>query len=489
MKFFLIIIIIGIILSSCSKNYKNMENENKSIRLSAVAGKFYPENEKDLSEKIDGYLKKIKTTNYPRARALMVPHAGYDFSGEVAAYAYKAVLNKKVNTVFLLGNSHTSFFEGLAIDENDFWQTPLGKIEVDKKAAQKLIDENNFINFDSSVHIKDHVIEVQLPFLQKVLEPGFKIVPILFGNYHGEGYEELVKALVSNIEDDDLLIISSDMSHYPTRKDAKEIDLDTLELIKSEDIKELDKHTLSVMSMDILNLDTLLCSPDAVKTVMGLSQVLNWDVEILKYSNGGDEDGVVGYGAVIFKLEDREVMNSLNEEQKKTLLKIARDSVETYVRESETLEFEINDGRLNKEEGVFVTIHKEGKLRGCIGQVFPPRKPLWENVRDMAISACSHDNRFLPIQVDELELIDYEISVISKPHEIDDWKKIELGKQGVIISKGYLKGVFLPQVAEETGWELEEFLSHLCTDKAGLSKECYKDDQDIKIEIFTTQVF
>ena len=178
----------------------------------------------------------------------------------------------------------------------------------------------------------------------------------------------------------------------------------------------------------------------------------------------------------------------LNNEQKIELLNIARKTVESFVRDNKTPNFTISDERLSWKEGAFVTLHKNGQLRGCIGQIIPTEKPLWQVVRDTAISACSQDSRFKPVSEDELDKLDYEVSVLSVPEKINNWQEIELGKHGVIIKKGLRSGVFLPQVATETGWSKEEFLGQLCWQKAGLAPNCYRD-KSIELTVFTAQVF
>jgi len=177
----------------------------------------------------------------------------------------------------------------------------------------------------------------------------------------------------------------------------------------------------------------------------------------------------------------------LNSHQQKELLKIAKETVENFVLTGEIPEFKIIEEKLKQRQGAFVTLYKAGELRGCIGQIVPSNEPLWQVVRDMAIAACSEDNRFNQVSKDELKELEYEISILSVPEPIDDWQKIELGKHGVIIKQGGRSGVFLPQVATETGWNLEEFLSELCSQKAGLSPSCYKD-KNTKILVFTAQV-
>lgn len=179
----------------------------------------------------------------------------------------------------------------------------------------------------------------------------------------------------------------------------------------------------------------------------------------------------------------------LNKEQKNTLLKISRESLEVYILRGEILDFEITVKELEENNGAFVTLRKDKELRGCIGQIISDNKPLWQVARNMAIAAGTEDPRFLPVNKKELEFLNYEISVLSAPKRCNDWRDIELGKHGVIISKGTRNGVFLPQVAVETGWNLEEFLSQLCSQKADLAFDAYKNDPDIELKIFTAQVF
>ncbi len=178
----------------------------------------------------------------------------------------------------------------------------------------------------------------------------------------------------------------------------------------------------------------------------------------------------------------------LDNKQQNQLLRIARESVEVFVKTGEVLDFQIEDEALNQKQGAFVTLHIGKDLRGCIGQIEPSEKPLWEVVRDMAIAAATDDPRFNPVSEEELEKLNYEISVLSTPERIDDYRKIELGKHGVIVRQGVQGGVFLPQVATETGWGLEEFLENLCASKAGLESDCYKTGE-ADLYIFTAQVF
>lgn len=186
----------------------------------------------------------------------------------------------------------------------------------------------------------------------------------------------------------------------------------------------------------------------------------------------------------------------LNEEQKKKLLNIARETLEAYIKERKIIEFKENDPELLKTYGAFVTLRKAvpgekikevESLRGCIGHIIS-NAPLYKTIQDMAIASSTQDPRFPPVTKNELKDIKIEISVLSQPKKIKDINEFELCKHGVIVQKGFNQGVFLPQVAEETGWKKEEFLSCLCSHKAGLPADAWKD-KDTNIYIFEAQVF
>lgn len=177
----------------------------------------------------------------------------------------------------------------------------------------------------------------------------------------------------------------------------------------------------------------------------------------------------------------------MKEGPKKQLLDIVRSSIEQYIQSGQIYEPSIGDPELLVDRGVFVTLKLHGSLRGCVGRIEPPGQPLWETVRDMAIAAAFRDHRFEPVSLNELNGLEYEISILSKPVRIGDYRKVELGKHGVIVEKDGCGGVFLPQVALETGWSLERFMAELCSQKAGLAGEAYKNDPDLKISVFTVE--
>jgi AmmeMemoRadiSam system protein B/AmmeMemoRadiSam system protein A len=509
-------------LTACSNMPESNKQSYTSIRLPAVAGTFYSDNETKLKSDIEKYLSKVEEKKIV-AQAIMVPHAGHVYSAQVAASAYKTI-DPNTKRVFLLANAHSAYFQGIALAGSEAWQNPLGLVEVDQETIKLIDNEVAGTSISREAHQSDHTLELQLPFLQNILSD-FKIVPILFGQ--GSDYEEMAKWLNVNLVSSDLVLVSSDLSHYPSYDDAYEIDNKTLDLIVAKDINDFESHINDTMNSGLKNEETLACGETAIKVLMKMANEKDWSGEILKYANSGDKllgdkDRVVGYGAIAFSSaqnaqrvtrneaeqggdyegeksndgarsftsvqDDTGGEGDLSDEQKKKLISIAKETVAAYVLTGKKPDFDVPEERLNWKEGAFVTLHEDGKLRGCIGQIIPTLKPLWKVVRDMAIEAATDDPRFQPVTKEDLEHLEYEVSVLSKPVEIDNWQDIELGKHGVIISKGlFNKGVFLPQVADETGWNLEEFLAHLAQDKAGLKADAYKD-KDVKLEVFTAQV-
>ncbi len=460
----------------------------QNIKSPNVSGQFYQANPKELSEDIEGYLKSASLTELrENIEILIAPHAGYVYSGPVAGYSFKAVSQKKIKTVIILAPSHFYNFDGASVWSQGGFQTPLGIVPVDEEFAKQLTAVDPKFSFNAQAYQKEHSLEVEIPFLQKIFSD-FKIVPVILGQMSFESCQKLAKALDALIGErtDIVVVVSSDMSHYHDGKTARAMDLSTLEIIKSLDAQNLYKQCrLGIHEM---------CGFVPVTTALLLAQTRRLKPQVLKYAHSGDVTGdnarVVGYGAVVF-YKDALVQKSnarlLNHQQKQNLLKFARQTIEEYVTNKNIVEVKIEDERLALAEGAFVTIHKNGQLRGCIGHIVSD-EPLQKTVRDMALAAASEDPRFKPVSVSELKSIDLEISVLSRPWRIKDVSEITLGIHGVMISKGRSRGVFLPQVATETRWSKEEFLSQLCSQKAGLPTDCWKDPATV-IEIFTAEVF
>lgn len=456
-------------------------SEEEIIRKPAVAGQFYPTNPEELKTQISRLLGGAKLLEKNLGEkgevlGLILPHAGYRFSGQVAARGFKELIDQEIDTIIIIGNSHKERFEGISVFPEGSYQTPLGKIEIDSKLAQAIANENERIFFQKSAHQTEHSIEVELPFLQEVLAD-FKIVPIIFGNSSDQDYNILAQAIINNIKTKNVLLIaSSDLSHYFSYQEAKEMDSKTIDLILNNKIDQIEDA----------------CGRDAIKTIMLVMQELGVDqIKLLNYANSGDleigdKNRVVGYGAIGFYGERRG--NLLNKKEQEELLRLAKDSVELFVKEKKILEFESDNPIFNQNIGAFVTLEKEDQLRGCIGRYTPTDIPLYQVIIQMAVAAASEDKRFYPVKLEELDQLEYEISILSSLEKVDNWQDIETGKHGVQIRSGFSSGVFLPQVATDNFWDLETFLSQLCLQKLVLAKDCYKQE-DIEIYTFTAQVF
>lgn len=272
--------------------------------MPAVAGQFYPDNKKELSAMIDAFLASVgPEKKLGDVLGLILPHAGYLFSGKVAAFGYKTIAGRKCDTVIIIGDSHCEYFDGVAVWPEGFWETPLGKVEIDKDLAGKILSYSGRFLVRDSAHLFEHSIEVHLPFLQKVL-PGSKILPLIFGS-ENKDWQILAEAITKSAKGKAILVIaSSDMSHYPAYKDAKEADLEILEEITKLDPLKLEEKIRNFEKKSIKGVETFLCAKDAVKVLLEFAKTNGAKAEILKYANsgdsGGEKDRVVGYGAVAF---------------------------------------------------------------------------------------------------------------------------------------------------------------------------------------------
>ena len=462
------------------------------IKYPNVSGQFYSSDKNYLSIQIDIFFKNVKDEPNLKEKdilAIIVPHAGYIYSGQVASWAFKAIKGNKFDAVIILAPSHFYAFRGVSVYKEGLFRTPLGDIQVDSQLAQKLISYEKGIDFIPQAFEKEHSLEVELPFLQKSLD-NLKIVPIILGQIDYSDSAMVAKAIKEITKDKKVLIVAStDLSHYHAYSKAIEMDTKTISYIKNLD-------AFGLWQSEIKG-ETELCGLFPVLVLLNYAKELGLSADVLNYANSGDVTGdksaVVGYSSIIFfkqnsnsgsgelSLKGEEEM--FNHVEKKRLLEIARQTITEYVANGKIPDFKEDDPQLNIKSGAFVTLHKKGDLRGCIG-IFSSNEPIYKTISKMAIESATQDPRFRPVTKEELDKIKIEISVLTEPKLIDDWKKIRLGIDGVIIKNGSRQGVFLPQVATETGWDLETFLAQLCWQKAGLPQDCYKDP---KTQIYTFQ--
>ncbi len=463
-------------------------------RQPAVAGSFYPSNATEILQMLKTYFAIAPAPETDRdVLAVISPHAGYVFSGEVAAAAFNQIdPGKQYKTIFILGSSHRNSFPGASVYSIGNYITPLGVVETDFEIARKLEAENQVLSFDPQYHQSEHSIEVQIPFMQYFLKKDFKIVHILLGTQDPKICEKIAKALNPYFTPDNLFVISTDFSHYPDYNAAVKTDQQIADAIVTNDPEKFLGAVESCSREKVDNLATGCCSWPSVVTLMYITEnEPGMTYKQILYKNSGDshygeKDRVVGYYALSVSKEKSHTMK-LTEAEKQELLKIARNTIINYLKNDRIPDIDEKSllPGLKNNAGAFVTLKKDGGLRGCIGH-FEADNLLYKIVQQMVIASATQDYRFNPVTQSELKSIDIEISVLTPMQKIRNVNTIRLGTDGIYIKKGGRSGTFLPQVATDTGWDLEEFLGHCARDKAGIGWDGWKDKD---AEIFVYQAF
>ncbi|MCX6236225.1 MAG: AmmeMemoRadiSam system protein B [Bacteroidia bacterium] len=398
--------------------------ETLQNRKSYAAGRFYTDQPAELNTQLQQFFSKsIQRKTGKTPIAIIVPHAGYVYSGEVAASAYNQIdPNRKFERIFIIGSSHTTTFAGASVYCTGHYETPLGIVKVDLDLVKQLVKENKLIRCYSEAHLNEHSIEVQLPFLQYYLKTDFKIVPIIIGSSTAETAKKLASILKPYLNEQNLFVISSDFSHYPKYNDARMADQATAEAIKTNKATKLIAALESNENRNIPELVTSLCGWSSVLTLLYMTEQLpDITVDLVQYKNSGDssygdKQKVVGYYAISF-----------------------------------------TQSQAKNQTGRFDAI-----------------LPLWKVVQSMAVAAATQDYRFSKVQPGELSELKIEISVLTPLKRIQSADEFIMGKQGIYIKKGNSSGTFLPQVANQTNWSKEEFLGHCAEDKAGIGWNGWK---------------
>jgi AmmeMemoRadiSam system protein B/AmmeMemoRadiSam system protein A len=481
--------------------FKASKAGDGAARAPMVAGAFYPDNPEELHHMISRLLADAppQPLDGP-VYALVAPHAGYVYSAQIAARSFALIRGHKYKRVVVIAPSHVEPFSFTSIYEGAAYATPLGSVPVDRDFAEKLARTDPSLKVSDVGHgshqgRSEHALEVELPFLQEVLG-SFKLVPIVMGAGDYDASRALGNALASLIErdpatqePDTLIVASSDLSHFHSYGEASSIDRKTLAAIGQNDY-----FSLSV------NLEAGVweaCGGAPIMTAMIATERMGAKGrKILAYANSGDVTGdktrVVGYGAAAFFRDEKEkeapsMSFSLDEKEKAELLAIAKNSVDTAVRGKKTPPLPAGlSAVLQTPMGAFVTLTKNGELRGCKGFVTPSQS-LAEGVRDIAARTALEDTRFPPVEEGELKDLSYEISVLSPFHRVTDLKEIEIGRDGLLIRKDFRQGLLLPQVATEYGFDAAEFVRQT-EHKAGLPPGSWKDE-DADLFAFSAFVF
>jgi len=479
------------------------ENGKLRIRPPSKAGSWYAGKPKSLKAQLQDFFESATApkSEHP-VRALICPHAGYDYSGKTAAVAYKSLENRNLKRVIVLAPSHYARFEGGSIMDVTHYATPLGEIPLDRAACDELLSHEYFTTVEKA-HPQEHSLELQLPFLQYVLKEGFQIIPIVLSDIPASWLEPMAKCLLPYWDENTLIVASSDFTHYGARfgyvpfreniaENLEKLDMGAVQKIVDVDCQGFNRY--------IEKTEATICGKMPISLLLSMAALRGAKGHLFEYTNSGrmlgDFSNSVSYAAIGFTCEDSAMDQSsgnasaaLTETEEQTLLQLVRHTLKTFLatgkKPKALSDFEITEA-LQKELGVFVTLKKNKRLRGCIGYL-RGTMPLYRAVIDNTISAASKDPRFPPVALSEEPQLHIEVSVLSPVMRVTDLNEIMVGRDGLIVSRGFNKGTLLPQVPVEQGWDRTTFLEQTCR-KAGLPTDAYKDP-DTVIERYAAQVF
>lgn len=504
------------------------------------SGLWYPGSKNDLKQLLDSLDKRASIDYGMQVRgdqivALISPHAGMQYSGEISAAVYRLLAKKKIKKIIILAPSHFQYFSGIALPEFDIYQTPLGKISVDKLIINKL-KQNQIFSFVPSAYYPEHSIEMQLPFIQYYL-PAAKIIPLIVGQINNDQIDQVAQCLKNLIDKNTIVVVSSDFIHYGPRFDYVPFNNLPNSVSNNMLIDDLNKTIINNIVSRVKKLDSdifgkisqknsqefislldatkaTVCGKVPIAILLKIIELMsassnnknkkNNNKEILvrlvgyqtSYSNLDEKSNIkdnnfVTYQGIIFTQESNNLV--LNNYEKRSLLSYARQTLENSFNKDiveESLIEPIITPPLLTRSGVFVTLysHKNNKkeLRGCIGTVISD-KPMYKLVSDMSLAAAFKDSRFMPLQKKELKDIDIEISELTAPKGVRSFKDIVLNKHGIILTLGEKSALFLPNVAKDFNWDLPTTLEQL-SEKAGLSKDAWKD-KNVKFQVFEASLF
>ena len=462
------------------------------VRPPAVADQFYPSDAGKLEAAVKGFLADALPSRGERPLALVVPHAGYIYSGQIAADGWRQAMGQRYDLVVILGVNHTTpGFSGVSVYTEGGFRTPLGVAGIDAKAAAELLAADRDCTFDPKVHEREHSIEVHVPFVQ-VMFPGAKILPVVMGSDDPALCARLGRAVARVASGRRALIVaSSDLAHYPAYDGAVASDRAVLAAVARLDARGLRDSIAAQRRAGRPGLETCACGEAAILAVTEAAKALGATrgVVISRANSGdaavGERDRVVGYGAVMFTAGDAGADlaaldlpgqalpgATLGPADQRQLLAFARRTIERWFATQTVPLARGFAPAARRPQGAFVTLLERGELRGCIGRM-QPDLPLAQVVGTMALGAAFQDPRFPPLEQRELADVEIEISALTPLTRIPGPEAIQIGRDGVEIRKGGRTAVFLPEVPVEQGWDRNALLEHLCL-KAGLPKDAWK---------------
>ncbi|WP_310448467.1 AmmeMemoRadiSam system protein B [Thiobacillus sp.] len=441
-------------------------------RPAAVAGMFYPDNPGTLKRTVADLLAGARGGEGARApKALIVPHAGYIYSGAVAASAYVRLGEQRARfrRVVLLGPTHRVYVRGLALPDAERFATPLGAIQLDRAGMQRLSALPQ-VSVSAAAHQMEHSLEVQLPFLQQALDD-FQLLPLAVGDATPEEVAEVLETVWGG--DETLIVISSDLSHFLPDAVARKVDGATVEAILA-----LNPHLDHEQACGATPVNGLLLAARR----HGLQPVV---LDVCNSSDtAGDPERVVGYAAFAFQDAAAAAQPEAEDEKGPVLLKLARSGIAAALGQSAA--FDARHVWLQAPGASFVTLTRQGELRGCIGTL-EAHRPLGEDVRENAVAAAFRDPRFAPLSLAEFDAIRVEVSLLSPAEplgaasEREALASLRPHVDGVVFEFGHYRSTFLPQVWEQLP-DPVEFLAQLKR-KAGLSMNFW--DTDVRLSRYT----
>jgi len=419
-------------------------------RQPVVAGQFYPSSASQLKTMIEKMVD--AEAEKQEVIGLVSPHAGYVYSGPVAGAVISRVKFK--DTFIILGPNHTGRGKPLSIMSEGKWQTPLGDVDIDSELAQHLLSISQHLQEDDAAHLFEHSIEVQLPFLQ-YFRPDVRIVPITLSFASIDAYREIGKEIARAIIDtkrEAVIMASSDMTHYEPHDVAARKDRQAIDAILRLDEDELFQR------VETYNISMCGCAPVA-SLIAAAKELGATSAELVKYQTSGDTSGdysaVVGYAGIIIKAIAMH-----------PLVQLAKNTIETYVTSGEVISPpEEPTLEMKQKAGVFVSLHKFGELRGCIGTFEPTQPSVAQEIISNAISSSTRDPRFPPVAPEELGDLEYSVDVLTKPKPVKNKKTLNPRKYGVIVECGFRKGLLLPDLE---GVDSVDQQINICCQKAGI---------------------
>jgi hypothetical protein len=477
----------------------------EDVRPCLESGPWYPSDPAQLQKALDGLFSVLPPpAKGSVVRGLVAPHAGLQYSGRCAARAYgRLAPGQGIRRVILLGAAHRSGFYGACVADYGAYATPLGPVPVDTEICRELAAKRLFKS-DRAIMRCEHALENQLPFLQRALGgSGYKIVPVLFGGLGKKDFAAIAAAIAPYVDGSTLVVASSDLTHYgksfsytpfedDLRANLEKLDRGFIEPVLRRDFARFwDYHEKTGITA---------CGFVPIGVMLRLLEKENCSASLADYYRSGDMNGdysnSVSYASIVLSAEagaddGHDAPIGLDRDERKMLLELARATLRGYFSGplSPTAEESLCAARprLKENRGVFVTLRKKGELRGCIGTIIGS-EPLYRGVISNAVHAAVDDPRFPPLRQNEAAGVEIEISVMTPLQAVGDYRSIRLGRDGVVIRDGSAQAIFLPQVAVETGWSLDEFLGHLCL-KAGLERDAYRTSRTMQFYIFQAQVF